>query len=80
VVAALRELDQSVEDGFSPLDRGLLPVQQDLVPTYDHLALHELLDPPQYSVPVTEDLEHAPRWHDQLDLDLSFSPSFRVSS
>ncbi len=80
VVAALRELDEAVEDRLGSFDRGLFPVQQDLVPAHDHLALHELLDAPQYSVPVPKDLQHTSRRHHQLDLDLSFSPGFRVSS
>ena len=73
-------LAKHYERAMGPLDRRFFAVQQDLVPAYNHLALHKLLDPPQYSVSVPEDLEHASRRYDQLDLDLSFSPSFRVSS
>ena len=80
MVAGLREANEPVENRLGSLDRRLVAVQEDLVPPYDHLALHESLDPSQHRVPVTEDLQHSPRRHDQLSFYLIARSNVRVSS
>src|SRR5215212_6900815 len=66
VVTVFGEPDKTVEDGLCTLNRRLGPAQHDLVSSHDHLALDQLLDPPQDRVAVPEDLEHPPRRYDEL--------------
>src|SRR3990170_541366 len=80
MVAALGELDEAVEDHLGPLHGGLVPPQDDLIPPHDDLALDQVFDPPQDRVPFPEDLQHVPRWHHQLGIDLTFGCSVRLSS
>src|SRR5215210_6485141 len=80
MVAALRELDETVEDRLGPLDGDLFPAQQYLVSANDDLALDKLLDPPQDRVPVPEDLQHAPRRYHYPGLYPTTRRNIRYSS
>src|SRR4028119_1596927 len=80
VVALLDETHEPVEDGLGPLHGHVGPAQHDLVPPHDHLAPHELFDPPQHRIALPKDVEHPRGRYDDLGLYLAACRNVRRDS